>query len=123
MDEPLRGLRVVDAATIYAGPLAAMMLGDYGADVIKLEHPRGDPMRSHGESKDGHGLWWKVISRNKRMTASLEISRFCAVARIIEGHPTPTGPARHRRSANLKVGGHPCDRACDAAEIGRIAPS
>ncbi len=65
MDEPLRGLRVLDLATIYAGPLAAMMLGDFGAEVIKVEHPRGDPMRTHGESKDGHGLWWKVVSRNK----------------------------------------------------------
>jgi crotonobetainyl-CoA:carnitine CoA-transferase CaiB-like acyl-CoA transferase len=65
MNEPLRGLRVLDLATIYAGPLAAMMLGDFGAEVIKVEHPRGDPMRTHGESKDGHGLWWKVVSRNK----------------------------------------------------------
>jgi crotonobetainyl-CoA:carnitine CoA-transferase CaiB-like acyl-CoA transferase len=63
--EPLRGLRVLDLATIYAGPLAAMMLADFGAEVIKIEHPRGDPMRTHGESKDGHGLWWKVVSRNK----------------------------------------------------------
>ena len=43
-----------------------MLLGDFGADVIKVEHPRGDPARSHGANKDGHGLWWKVISRNKR---------------------------------------------------------
>jgi crotonobetainyl-CoA:carnitine CoA-transferase CaiB-like acyl-CoA transferase len=56
---------VLDLATIYAGPLAAMMLGDFGAEVVKVEHPRGDPMRTHGESKDGHGLWWKVVSRNK----------------------------------------------------------
>jgi crotonobetainyl-CoA:carnitine CoA-transferase CaiB-like acyl-CoA transferase len=43
-----------------------MLLGDWGADVIKVEHPRGDPARAHGLSKDGHGLWWKVIARNKR---------------------------------------------------------
>jgi crotonobetainyl-CoA:carnitine CoA-transferase CaiB-like acyl-CoA transferase len=42
-----------------------MLLGDYGADVLKIEHPRGDPARTHGHSKDGHGLWWKVIARNK----------------------------------------------------------
>jgi crotonobetainyl-CoA:carnitine CoA-transferase CaiB-like acyl-CoA transferase len=51
---------------VYAAPITAMLLGDYGADVIKVEHPRGDPARSHGANKDGHGLWWKVISRNKR---------------------------------------------------------
>jgi crotonobetainyl-CoA:carnitine CoA-transferase CaiB-like acyl-CoA transferase len=56
---------VLDLATIYAGPFAAMMLGDFGAEVVKIEHPRGDPMRTHGESRDGHGLWWKVVSRNK----------------------------------------------------------
>src|SRR5215831_9003438 len=62
----LEGVRVLDLATIYAGPFAAMLLGDFGADVIKIEHPRGDPMRGHGHARDGVGLWWKVVSRNKR---------------------------------------------------------
>jgi crotonobetainyl-CoA:carnitine CoA-transferase CaiB-like acyl-CoA transferase len=65
-DGPLNGIRVLDISTVYAAPITAMLLGDYGADVIKVEHPRGDPARSHGANKDGHGLWWKVISRNKR---------------------------------------------------------
>jgi len=43
-----------------------MLLGDFGAEVLKVEHPRGDPARSHGYSKDGVGLWWKMLSRNKR---------------------------------------------------------
>ena len=51
---------------VYAAPITAMILGDFGANVLKIEHPRGDPARSHGYSKDGHGLWWKVIARNKR---------------------------------------------------------
>src|SRR4249919_4258108 len=63
---PLAGLRVLDLGTVYAAPITAMLLGDWGAEVIKVEHPRGDPARSHGLSKDGHGLWWKVIARNKR---------------------------------------------------------
>ncbi|MEA2384115.1 MAG: hypothetical protein QOH72_4086 [Solirubrobacteraceae bacterium] len=72
-DGPLAGIRVLDLGTVYAAPITAMMLGDYGADVLKIEHPRGDPARTHGPSKDGHGLWWKVISRNKR-TATLVLS-------------------------------------------------
>ncbi|WP_329115902.1 CaiB/BaiF CoA transferase family protein [Streptomyces sp. NBC_01465] len=64
---PLEGLRVLDLATLFAGPLAATMLGDFGAEVIKVEHPRKpDPSRGHGPSKDGVGLWWKLLGRNKR---------------------------------------------------------
>ncbi|MFJ9602942.1 CaiB/BaiF CoA transferase family protein [Streptomyces althioticus] len=64
---PLAGLRVLDLATLFAGPLAATLLGDFGADVVKVEHPRKpDPSRGHGPSKDGVGLWWKVLGRNKR---------------------------------------------------------
>lgn len=63
---PLHGIRVLDISTVYAAPITAMLLGDFGAEVIKVEHPRGDPARSHGANKDGHGLWWKVISRNKK---------------------------------------------------------
>jgi crotonobetainyl-CoA:carnitine CoA-transferase CaiB-like acyl-CoA transferase len=63
---PLHGIRVLDISTVYAAPITAMLLGDFGADVVKVEHPRGDPARSHGANKDGYGLWWKVISRNKR---------------------------------------------------------
>ena len=64
---PLAGLRVLDASTVLAGPLCAQVLGDYGADVVKIEHPqRGDSFRTHGPAKDGHGLWWKIVARNKR---------------------------------------------------------
>jgi len=63
---PLDGLRVIDAASIFAGPLVATTLGDFGADVIKIEHPRGDALRGMGLKKDGIPLWWKVTSRNKR---------------------------------------------------------
>jgi crotonobetainyl-CoA:carnitine CoA-transferase CaiB-like acyl-CoA transferase len=64
---PLDGLRVIDVSTLFAGPMAAMHLGDMGAEVIKVEHPtRPDPSRGHGPSKDGHNLWWKTLGRNKR---------------------------------------------------------
>lgn len=63
---PLEGLRVIDSATLFAGPLVAGLLGDYGAEVIKLEHPKGDPARNHGAKKDGVPLWWKQLSRNKK---------------------------------------------------------
>jgi crotonobetainyl-CoA:carnitine CoA-transferase CaiB-like acyl-CoA transferase len=63
---PLAGLRVVDAATLFAGPVVATLLGDFGADVIKIEHPRGDALRGLGWEKDGVSLWWTVVSRNKR---------------------------------------------------------
>ncbi|MEU0672560.1 CoA transferase [Streptomyces sp. NPDC006172] len=72
---PLHGLRVLDLATLFAGPLAATMLGDFGADVVKVEHPdKPDPSRGHGPAKDGVGLWWKLLGRNKR-AITLNLSR------------------------------------------------
>jgi crotonobetainyl-CoA:carnitine CoA-transferase CaiB-like acyl-CoA transferase len=72
---PLAGVRVIEAATLFAGPLAATFLGDFGADVVKVEHPsRPDAARNHGPAKDGVGLWWKTIGRNKR-TVGLDLSR------------------------------------------------
>jgi formyl-CoA transferase len=64
--DALDGLRVLDVATLFAGPLAATLLGDHGAEVIKIEHPRGDPSRTHGAQRDGVGLWWKMLGRNKK---------------------------------------------------------
>lgn len=70
---PLEGLKVVDIATLFAGPMIATLMGDLGAEVIKVEHPRGDPVRDHGASKDGIGLWWKMLARNKK-TVTLNLS-------------------------------------------------
>ncbi|SDT26578.1 CaiB/BaiF CoA transferase family protein [Microlunatus soli] len=70
----LADLTVVDASTLFAGPMTAMHLGDLGADVIKVEHPtRSDPARSHGPEKDGQNLWSKTLGRNKR-TVRLDLS-------------------------------------------------
>ena len=65
----LDGLRVLDLSSLYAAPLIATNLGDFGAEVIKVEHPRGDDARRWGLAKDGVPLWWKSVARNKRVIA------------------------------------------------------
>lgn len=70
----LRGIRVLDVSTLFAGPMAAMHLGDLGAEVIKVENPRRpDPSRGHGPSRDGVNLWWKTLGRNKS-TISVDLA-------------------------------------------------
>lgn len=71
----LRGIRVLDLATLAAAPLVATYLGEFGADVIKVEQPgSGDPIRSWGHQRDGVGLMWKSVSRNKRsITCNLRL--------------------------------------------------
>ena len=85
--KPLEGIRVVEAATLFAAPIAGMLLGDYGADVVKLEHPRRpDPARGHGPAKDGVGLWFKTLARNKRL-ATLDLSQPAGAGRVIAARP------------------------------------
>lgn len=72
---PLEGLNVVDIAVLFAGPTISQNLGDFGADVIKVEHPElGDSLRSLGATKDGVPLWWKVTNRNKKCV-TLDLSK------------------------------------------------
>jgi crotonobetainyl-CoA:carnitine CoA-transferase CaiB-like acyl-CoA transferase len=60
-------VRVVEAATLAAGPLAGAALGEFGAEVVKVEQPdAGDPMRTWGNRREGIGLAWKSVSRNKQ---------------------------------------------------------
>lgn len=63
----LTGLRVIDLATVVAGPNCARYLADFGADVIKVERPEGDTLRNlaWADPRDGVGLWWKLANRNK----------------------------------------------------------
>lgn len=64
---PLRGLRILDMATVVAAPFAASLCSDLGADVVKLELPDGsDPLRSLAPVEPGHALYWKVLNRGKR---------------------------------------------------------
>lgn len=64
---PLADLKVIDCATVVAGPGCARFLADYGADVIKVERPGGDTARGLGwkHPVDGDSLWWKILGRNK----------------------------------------------------------
>jgi crotonobetainyl-CoA:carnitine CoA-transferase CaiB-like acyl-CoA transferase len=82
---PLAGIRVLDLATLFAAPLAATMLGDLGADVIKVERPKGgDAARGHGPQHEGVGLWWKSLARNKRlMTLDLSAPDGQEIARAL----------------------------------------
>jgi crotonobetainyl-CoA:carnitine CoA-transferase CaiB-like acyl-CoA transferase len=69
-NRPLRGVRVLDCATMVAAPLCATLLGDYGAEVIKLEQPgKGDPARHFATEKLGQAIYWKSLSRNKASVA------------------------------------------------------
>ena len=60
---PLKGLRVVELGMLFAGPLIATNLADMGAEIIKIEHPKGDVVRGLGDSS----LWWSVVARNKKL--------------------------------------------------------
>ncbi len=67
MPGPLSGLRVLDISNVVAAPFAAAMLGDFGADVIKVELPgKGDALRGLAPHKDGKPLLWKAVNRNKK---------------------------------------------------------
>jgi formyl-CoA transferase len=73
MHEPrgaLAGVRVIEMGQLIAGPFAGKTLGEFGADVIKIEPPgTGDPLRNWRMLKDGTSVWWQVQSRNKRSIA------------------------------------------------------
>jgi formyl-CoA transferase len=65
---PLKGLRVIELGVLLAGPFCGQILGDLGAEVIKVEPPgQGDPLREWGTvKKDGHGVWFPIVARNKK---------------------------------------------------------
>ena len=64
---PLKKLRIIDLGTMVAGPVICTYLGDFGADIIKVEQPNGgDTVRALGPFKDGESLLWQVEARNKK---------------------------------------------------------
>jgi len=85
-ETPLNGLRVIEMGSLIAGPFCGQVLGDFGAEVIKLEDPKaGDPMRQWGRTKPkGHSPWWPVIGRNKKsVTLDLRTPEGRDVARAL----------------------------------------
>ncbi len=92
-DGPLTGLRVIETGQLLAGPFCGQLLGDLGAEVIKIEPPgSGDPMRQWGREKPhGRSLWWPVVARNKKsVTADLRtepgqeiVRRLVAVSDVV----------------------------------------
>jgi len=75
-NRPLAGLRVVEMGQLLAGPFAGTILGYFGAEVIKVEPPTGDPIRQWREVKDGNSLWYYSLARNKKsVTLDLKAER------------------------------------------------
>ena len=71
-ERPLEGLRVVEMGQLLAGPFAGTILGYFGAEVIKVEPPTGDPIRQWREVRDGMSLWYHSLARNKK-SVTLEL--------------------------------------------------
>ncbi len=84
---PLAGLRVLEIGHFVAAPFCTRLLGDLGADVIKVEPPAGDPVRQWGEQIAGRSLWWSIHGRNKRSIAlDLKTSEAKAIVLKIVAH-------------------------------------
>ena len=122
-DGPLADLRVIDLSTVIAGPNCARYLADFGADVIKVERPGGDSLRTMAwrDERDGEGLWWKLANRNKR-TIVLDLKDDAdrdAAARPRRRRRTcssrTSGPARSSGSASAPT-------CCSPATRGSSSP-
>jgi crotonobetainyl-CoA:carnitine CoA-transferase CaiB-like acyl-CoA transferase len=102
---PLDGLRVIDLSRVLAGPFCAMLLGDMGADVIKIEEPKeGDDARMWGPFVGGWSAYFLGVNRNKRSVA-LDLKRRRAALRALLGRESLREPqARQPRQARLGKG-------------------
>jgi len=82
LPRPLEGIRVLEMGQLLAGPFAGCVLGYFGAEVIKIEPPRGDPIRGWRVVRDGTSLWWASLARNKKsVTLDLQSARGRELAR------------------------------------------
>ena len=113
--DALDGLRVLDLSILFAAPQIAAMLGDLGADVVKVETPAGDPLRAMGLTRRGQSLMWSYVGRNKRSVVvdpdddagRALLHRLCAAADVVVENLPPATLARWR---------------CRPAEIARLNP-
>jgi crotonobetainyl-CoA:carnitine CoA-transferase CaiB-like acyl-CoA transferase len=81
---PLEGIRVLEMGQLLAGPFAGCVLGYFGAEVIKLEPPGGDPIRGWRVVRDGTSLWWASLARNKKsVTLDLQSARGRELAKAL----------------------------------------
>ena len=81
---PLDGIRVLEMGQLLAGPFAGCVLGYFGAEVIKVEPPRGDPIRGWRVVRDGTSLWWHSLARNKKsVTLDLQSPRGRELAKAL----------------------------------------
>jgi succinyl-CoA---D-citramalate CoA-transferase len=99
---PLGGVRVIEMGQLLAGPFCGQLLGDFGAEVIKIEPPgKGDPMRDWGRERvNGKTLWWPIVARNKKsVTIDLRTPEGQRVARrlIAEADVCAARPVRMGR--------------------------
>ncbi|CAB9516672.1 baiF CoA-transferase family protein DDB_G0269880 [Seminavis robusta] len=125
LQKPLTGVRVVDFSRVLAGPFLSMMLGDLGAEVIKIEHPkRGDDTRAwgppfvHGMEDKGMSAYFACVNRNKKSLAlDLKDKRGAAVAKRLV-----TDPKTHIVVENFKVGGMG-SYGLDYATVSKIHPA
>lgn len=86
LTRPLEGLKVIELGQLIAGPFAAKILGEFGADVIKIEPPGGDPLRKWRYMHEGTSVWWAAHARNKRsMTLDLRQPEGQEVVRQLVG--------------------------------------
>ena len=99
-DGPLQGIKVVEFGQLLAGPYVGTLLGDFGAEVIKIEAPpAGDPMREWGRLRhNDRSMWWSILSRNKQsVTLNLRLQEGQRIA-------ANAGPARRRGARELPPG-------------------
>jgi crotonobetainyl-CoA:carnitine CoA-transferase CaiB-like acyl-CoA transferase len=128
---PLAGLRVIEAATLAAGPMVGTQLGEFGAEVIKVEPPgSGDPMRTWGARKHGVGLMWKSVSRNKRcITLDLRtergqglLHRLLGTADVLVVGNRPSALRRWGIDWESVHAAHPAIVMCHVSGFGRGGP-